>query len=77
VYNIATGTPHSVGQVADLCAWLSPYGAAAEIGPGTLMPRCSALDISRAQEDLGFAPSTDLEEGLRRYRDWIRKQLGS
>jgi nucleoside-diphosphate-sugar epimerase len=77
VYNIATGAPHSVGQVADLCAQLSPSGTAAEIGPGTLMPRCSALDISRARDDLGFAPRTDFEEGVRRYRDWIRQQLGS
>jgi nucleoside-diphosphate-sugar epimerase len=75
IYNIATGTPHSVGETADLCARLSPYGVSARIGPGRMMPRCSALDISRAGKDLGFTPQTGFEEGVRRYRDWIKEVL--
>jgi nucleoside-diphosphate-sugar epimerase len=75
VYNIATGSPHSVGETADLCARLSPFGVRADIGPGRMMPRCSALDISRAREDLGFEPRTGFEEGVRIYRDWLQEKL--
>ncbi|MBW8780811.1 MAG: GDP-mannose 4,6-dehydratase [Verrucomicrobia bacterium] len=29
-------------------------------------------DVRRAREDLGYAPSVSLEEGIRRYCDWAR-----
>jgi nucleoside-diphosphate-sugar epimerase len=33
------------------------------------------LDIARAREELGFEPQVTLDEGVKRYSDWIGKTL--
>jgi nucleoside-diphosphate-sugar epimerase len=75
IYNIATGAATSVGEVAGMTSRWSASGARARIGPGTLMPRCEALDISRARKELGFEPEVSLEEGIRLYDEWVRAQM--
>jgi nucleoside-diphosphate-sugar epimerase len=45
-----------------------------EVGPGELMRRCEALDISRAREELGYEPQYSLEEGIKLYADWMKHQ---
>jgi len=72
IYNIATGTASSVGEIARMCAALVPENRPAEIGPGTLMPRCEALSIDNARKDLGYEPRVSLDDGLREYLEWIR-----
>ncbi len=74
VYNIATGEASSVGDVAAAAARIASEHQPAEIGPGTLMPRCEALSIECARTELGYAPEIALEEGLREYFDWIKAQ---
>jgi nucleoside-diphosphate-sugar epimerase len=73
VYNIATGIPSRLGKVAELSQKYSRFPVTVELGPGEIMRRCEALDISRAREDLGYAPRVGLEEGIRRYADWLEK----
>jgi len=75
IYNIATGVPTSVGQVAELCRKYSAFNVQVELGPGELMQRCEALDISRARKELGFEPKYSVEEGIKRYADWMKKVL--
>ncbi|MEE8540981.1 MAG: NAD(P)-dependent oxidoreductase [Desulfobacterales bacterium] len=75
IYNIATGVPNSVGRVVELAQRYSPFAATVELGPGKLMERCDALDISRAREELGFEPQYSLEEGIQRYADWLKMML--
>ncbi|MDZ7792572.1 MAG: NAD(P)-dependent oxidoreductase [Spirochaetia bacterium] len=74
VYNIATGTASSVGEVAALAAEIASGNKPAEIGPGTLMPRCEALSIDLARAELGYEPQISLEEGLREYYGWIQSR---
>jgi nucleoside-diphosphate-sugar epimerase len=38
------------------------------------MPRRGELDIGRARDTIGFAPKVDLEEGLRRYHEYLVDQ---
>ncbi len=38
--------------------------------PGDVVRTCA--DISRAQEELGYSPKTDLETGLREFVSWFR-----
>ena len=33
-----------------------------------------AFDITRAREELGYAPTVDLREGIRRTLEWYRRQ---
>ena len=44
-----------------------------ELGPGELMQRAHALDISRAREELGFEPRYDIETGIQKYAEWMKK----
>ncbi len=75
VFNIATGVPNSVGRVAELAQKYSHFPVTVELGPGELMQRCEALDISQARKELGFEPRYSLEEGIQRYADWLEKVL--
>ena len=75
VYNIATGVATSVGRVAELAQQYSRYNVNVEMGPGMLMQRCEALDISRAQSELGYEPQYDVETGIRKYAAWMEEVL--
>ena len=75
IYNIATGVATSVGRVAELCQQYSPFEVDVQLGPGELMQRCEALDISRARDELGFQPQYSVEQGIQRYADWIKKVI--
>lgn len=41
------------------------------------MPRCEALNISRANREFGYVPEVTLEEGIRRYAEWLKKGLAT
>lgn len=75
VFNIATGVPSSVGEVAKLARKYSQFDVKAKLGSGALMKRCEALNIARAKEELGFHPKYDLEEGIRLYAEWLNRVL--
>ena len=75
IYNIATGVPSSVGKVAELAQKYSKFSVKVELGPGELMQRAEALDISRAREELGFEPLYSIEDGIKRYAEWMERVL--
>jgi nucleoside-diphosphate-sugar epimerase len=75
IFNIATGVGNSVGKVAELTQKYTHFPVEVEIGPGKIMPRFEALDISRAMEELGYQPNYSLEEGIKCYADWLGKML--
>jgi nucleoside-diphosphate-sugar epimerase len=67
VYNIASGVPTNSIDVIDtvnaiLGTEIVPHQAAAPVNPEL----CRIADIMRAEVDLGFCPSMDLEHSLRR-----------
>lgn len=71
VYNIGCGEPHSLGEIADAVRKHIP-GADIEIGPGYSflnpdVPMHSVYDVTRAREELGFAPEYDIETGVADY----------
>lgn len=75
VYNIATGVPTRLGRVAELCRQYSSYPVKVRLGPGQLMQRCEALDISRAKKELGFEPEYSVEDGIRLYAAWMKQVM--
>ena len=75
VYNIATGVATSIGRVAELARQSSRFDVPVEMGPGMLMQRCEALDITRAREDLGYEPQYDVETGIKKYAAWMETVL--
>lgn len=73
VYNLGSGKLTRLDQlVARLAEALGvPLRAeAAPEQPGDVP--LTWADVSRAREELGYAPQTGLEEGLRRYVSWLR-----
>ncbi|WP_457620664.1 SDR family oxidoreductase [Methanopyrus sp.] len=76
VYNIGTGRETSVNDVVN--AVKAVTGIDVEVvheksRPGEV--RRIYLDPSRAREELGFEPRVDLEEGIERTWEWIRRKI--
>jgi UDP-glucose 4-epimerase len=78
VINVATGRQISINELARTLAAvvgtkLEPVYAEARLGD----VRHSLADITKARTRLGYEPSVDLEEGLRRTIAWYRGFLNS
>jgi UDP-glucose 4-epimerase len=72
VYNVAGGRPHSLLDVLAvlgdiLGVTVTPHHTEARVGD----VRHSRADLSSATGDLGWTPTVDLEEGLRRTVRWL------
>jgi UDP-glucose 4-epimerase len=76
VYNVACGFTTSVLELLkEICGLLNkpcePSFAPARVGD----VQHSSADISAARRDLGYTPTVDLKEGLRRTIEWYAGQL--
>jgi UDP-glucose 4-epimerase len=78
VYNVACGRRTSLLELIEhlnalLGTRIKPIHAAPR--PGDV--RHSLADIHRAQDDLGYRPTTDVFTGLKRCLEWWRQRAGS
>jgi UDP-N-acetylglucosamine/UDP-N-acetyl-alpha-D-glucosaminouronate 4-epimerase len=74
VLNIATGRRATLNQTFKLLQSLTGYSGEVRYAPereGDI--RHSLADISKAEAALGYQPSVNFEEGLRRTVDWYRR----
>ncbi len=75
VFNIASGSLHSVNQVAEIIANRVGYFAGiTHVSGRSGGIRKSVADISLAGKLLGYHPTTDLAQGLGKTIDWYRCQ---
>ena len=77
-YNIACGERVSLNELVTVIAELTGRTiepSYADPRPGDV--RDSLADITRAREDLGYEPSTDLRAGLQRTIAWYEEIAGS
>jgi UDP-glucose 4-epimerase len=78
VFNMSGGKLVSLREEAEAVLKAVP-GSKIEIGPGTDPKARSpfgpypALDISRAQEELGYRPEYTIETGMMEYAKWMKK----
>jgi UDP-glucose 4-epimerase len=73
IYNIGWGLPTSVNQIFTSLAAITEYNQPAQHGPAKLgETRHIYLDASKARKDLGWAPTSTLEEGLRETVEYFR-----
>ncbi len=71
--NVATGTAITLNQTFEILCGLTGYrGKPAYAEPRSGDIRDSLADIRLAGELLGYAPSVDFREGLRRTVEWYR-----
>lgn len=80
VYNVSSGQASTVTELAKIVSELVP-GSELSVGPGRYrhgnqieLVRKGALDISRAQAELGWTPRYDIRSGLAAYIEALREQ---
>jgi nucleoside-diphosphate-sugar epimerase len=71
--NIAAEKPVSFSEMVRLARACSHTPTDVDLGPGKLFPRGETLDISLAREELGFSPLYSVEQGIREYGEWVRR----
>jgi len=75
MFNVATGRRVNLNETFDLLRGLTSYKGKPKYGDergGDI--KHSLADISKAEAGLGYKPTVDFEEGLRRTVDWYRRQ---
>lgn len=73
--NLATGTAVTLNQTFEILCGLTGYrGKPAYADPRSGDIKHSLADITLARNLLGYAPTVDFAEGLRRTVDWYRTQ---
>ena len=75
VFNVATGKRADLNEAFQLLKRITGYHGQVKYGPtrsGDV--KHSLADLSRAEKHLGYKPTVDFEEGLRRTVDWYREQ---
>jgi nucleoside-diphosphate-sugar epimerase len=78
-YNVgASGPEVSILELARLVARVAGEGSqvvfAGEDEAGAGSPARTCPDIAKIQGELGWTPSTSLEEGLRRTLAWLKEE---
>lgn len=77
-YNVGSGIGTSVNEIASTLAAFTGYSREPEPyppRPGDL--RRISLDASLAKKELGWSPTTHLNDGLHRTVEWFRSQLSA
>ena len=77
-YNVGSGIGTSVNEIESTLAELTGYSRAPEHfppRPGDL--RRISLDASLAKKELGWSPTTSLNDGLHQTVEWFRSQMSA
>ncbi len=75
VYNVGTGTSHTLNDLYTALASIFGFSHTPKYGPvrpGDI-PH-SLADITRARQELGYAPAVDFREGLKQTAAWYVEQ---
>ena len=75
-FNITAGNATSLRTLAEKIINITGSDSDVEdIGNHKLYPMRGPLDISRAKDLLGYSPEFTLEQGLKRYYDWLQNKI--
>jgi UDP-glucose 4-epimerase len=73
IYNLGWGRPTSINEICSVLVNITSYSLPVQYGPAKVgETRHIYLDASKAQRDLGWAPTITLEEGLEKTVDYFR-----
>lgn len=75
-YNITRSASHTLLQAAQLAiGTVGGYGNIVCEGRDAEYPSRASLKITRAQEDFGYEPKIDIEQGFQLYHDWLKTSI--
>ena len=76
IFNIGGGTGHSVNHIIRTLEHLLGRPVERRVHPARPFdPPINVLDIRRARDELSWAPSVALEEGMAKSLDWLRSAM--
>jgi UDP-glucose 4-epimerase len=70
-YNITRGRSRTLQEAAQLAVNIALRGQIQINDPDGNFPSRGALNTSRAQLDFEFEPTVDIEQGFRKYYEWL------
>lgn len=74
-YNITKSHSTSLLEAAELAIRLVGRGSIRVLDKDADFPSRGALNINAARRDFGFDPQVDVEEGFRRYYEWLEDSV--
>lgn len=78
IYNITRSnhTLYTLLDAAELALLIAGKGGQVEVHDKDIaFPSRGRLSISRANQDLGYTPTVNIEEGFKRYHDWLQNSV--
>jgi nucleoside-diphosphate-sugar epimerase len=70
-YNITRGQSRTLLEAAELAVKIAGRGRIEVVDRDLDFPSRGQLNIQEAQQDLGFNPQTNIEQGFKLYHDWL------
>ena len=70
-YNITRGTSRTLLEAAELAVAIAGSGTIQVNERDNNFPSRGQLNIVRAQNDFGFTPTVNIEQGFQQYYDWL------
>jgi nucleoside-diphosphate-sugar epimerase len=70
-YNITRGTSRTLLEAAELAVQIAGSGTIQVNDRDDNFPSRGQLNITRAQNDFGFTPTVNIEQGFQQYYDWL------
>ena len=74
-YNITRGESRTLLEAAELAVQIVGQGTIQVNDRDNNFPSRGQLNITRAYNDFGFMPATNIEEGFREYYDWLANSV--
>lgn len=71
--NVGTGRATSIREVADLVCRRYPRALIVETPRPLGDPHGARADITRMRQVLGWAPQVSIDDGIRRYLEWLER----
>ena len=76
IFNITAGSANSLGEAAKKIIQLT--GSNSQIkdtGKNKLYPNRGTLDVSQAQQLLGYRPQHSFDQGIAKYYEWLQNKI--
>lgn len=75
IYNITRSRARTLLEAAELVVKIVGKGEIKVVDKDQDSPSRGALDISQATRDLGYIPTTDIEDGFQKCYEWIKNTI--